>query len=75
MQYTRLGKIFGLCAEDDIAMTPYSALAIGRLSRKEGHTRRATEDDYARGKYDSTAEQDPARRKSGFWKKLTSRTF
>lgn len=39
-------------------MTPYSALASGRLSRKEGYTRRATEDDYARGKYDSTAEQD-----------------
>ena len=39
-------------------MTPYSALASGRLSRKEGHTRRASEDAYARGKYDSTAEQD-----------------
>lgn len=39
-------------------MTPYSALASGRLSRKEGHTRRAAEDDYARGKYDNTAEQD-----------------
>lgn len=39
-------------------MTPYSALASGRLARKEGHTRRATEDAYARGKYDSTAEQD-----------------
>ncbi|STD20515.1 putative oxidoreductase [Enterobacter asburiae] len=51
-------ELFGLCAEDDIAMTPYSALASGRLARKEGHTRRATEDDYARGKYDSTAEQD-----------------
>ncbi len=51
-------ELFGLCAEDNIAMTPYSALASGRLSRKEGHTRRATEDDYARGKYDSTAEQD-----------------
>ncbi len=51
-------ELFGLCAEDDIAMTPYSALASGRLSRKEGHTRRSAEDDYARGKYDSTAEQD-----------------
>lgn len=51
-------ELFGLCAEDDIAMTPYSALASGRLSRKEGHTRRASEDAYARGKYDSTAEQD-----------------
>ncbi|QRZ80150.1 aldo/keto reductase, partial [Klebsiella quasipneumoniae] len=34
-------ELFGLCAEDDIAMTPYSALASGRLSRQEGHTRRA----------------------------------
>lgn len=51
-------ELFGLCTEDNIAMTPYSALASGRLSRKEGYTRRATEDDYARGKYDSTAEQD-----------------
>ncbi|KAA5927803.1 aldo/keto reductase [Pantoea sp. Bo_2] len=51
-------ELFGLCAEEDIALTPYSALASGRLSRKEGHTRRAIEDDYARGKYDSTAEQD-----------------
>jgi aryl-alcohol dehydrogenase-like predicted oxidoreductase len=34
-------ELFGLCAEDDIAMTPYSALASGRLARKEGHTRRA----------------------------------
>ena len=51
-------ELFGLCAEDGIALTPYSALASGRLSRKEGHTRRAVEDDYARGKYDRTAEQD-----------------
>lgn len=51
-------ELFGLCAEDGIALTPYSALASGRLSRKDGHTRRATEDDYAREKYDGTAEQD-----------------
>lgn len=51
-------ELFGLCAEDGIALTPYSALASGRLSRKDGHTRRAAEDDYARGKYDGTAEQD-----------------
>ena len=51
-------ELFGLCAEEGIAMTPYSALASGRLSRLEGHTRRAVEDDYARGKYDGTAEQD-----------------
>ena len=51
-------ELFGLCAEEGIAMTPYSALASGRLSRLEGHTRREVEDDYARGKYDRTAEQD-----------------
>jgi aryl-alcohol dehydrogenase-like predicted oxidoreductase len=54
----REDELFGLCAEDGIALTPYSALASGRLSRKEGHTRRAVEDDYARGKYYRTAEQD-----------------
>lgn len=52
-------ELFGLCAEDTIAMTPYSALASGRLSRPgASQTRRASEDDYARGKYDKTAEQD-----------------
>lgn len=52
-------ELFGLCAEEDIALTPYSALASGRLARQqEAHTLRAREDDYARGKYDSTAEQD-----------------
>ena len=30
-------ELFGLCAEEGIAMTPYSALASGRLSRLEGH--------------------------------------
>ena len=48
-----------LCAEDNIAMTPYSALAGGRLSKHPGETsKRLQEDDYARFKYDSTAEQD-----------------
>ena len=47
-----------LCAEDNIAMTPYSALAGGRLSKHPGETsKRLQEDDYARLKYDSTAEQ------------------
>lgn len=47
------------CAEDNIAMTPYSALASGRLSRKPGETsKRLQEDSYAKGKYDATAEQD-----------------
>ncbi len=48
-----------LCAEDNIAMTPYSALAGGRLSKRPGETsRRLEEDSYARLKYDGTAQQD-----------------
>lgn len=48
------------CEEENIAMTPYSALASGRLARKpgEGGTKRAEEDSYAKFKYDATAEQD-----------------
>lgn len=50
-----------LCAEDNIAMTPYSALAGGRLSRPRGETsKRFEEDSYAKFKYDKTAEQDGA---------------
>ena len=48
-----------LCAEDNIAMTPYSALASGRLARLPGETsKRAEEDSYAKFKYDATKEQD-----------------
>ena len=48
-----------LCSEDNIAMTPYSALASGRLSRLPGETsKRAEEDTYAKFKYDATKEQD-----------------
>ena len=48
-----------LCAEDNIAMTPYSALAGGRLSKRPGETsKRLEEDSYARLKYDATARQD-----------------
>lgn len=48
------------CKEEKIALTPYSALASGRLSRKPGadDTKRAAEDAYAKFKYDSTAQQD-----------------
>ena len=50
-----------LCAEDNIAMTPYSALAGGRLSKRPGETsKRLEEDSYAKFKYDATAEQDAA---------------
>lgn len=48
-----------LCAEDNIAMTPYSALAGGRLAKQPGETtRRLQEDQYAKFKYDATAGQD-----------------
>ena len=48
-----------LCHEDNIAMTPYSALAGGRLSKHPGETsKRLEEDSYAKFKYDATAEQD-----------------
>lgn len=48
-----------LCGEENIAMTPYSALAGGRLARRPGETsKRLQEDSYARLKYDATAEQD-----------------
>ena len=48
------------CNEENIALTPYSALASGRLSRHpgEGGTKRAKEDTYAKFKYDATAAQD-----------------
>ena len=48
------------CEEENIALTPYSALASGRLSRLpgDGGTKRAEEDKYAKFKYDATAEQD-----------------
>lgn len=52
-------EISALCAEDNIAMTPYSALAGGRLSKRPGETsKRLEEDSYAKLKYDATAEQD-----------------
>ncbi len=52
-------EMAGLCAEDSIAMTPYSALASGRLARKPGETsRRLEQDSYAKFKYDATAAQD-----------------
>lgn len=47
------------CKDQNIAMTPYSALAGGRLSKRPGDTsKRLQEDAYARFKYDATAEAD-----------------
>lgn len=52
-------EMAGLCAQDNIAMTPYSALAGGRLSKHPGETsKRLEEDSYAKLKYDATAQQD-----------------
>ncbi len=48
------------CKEENIALTPYSALASGRLSRLpgEGGTKRAEEHKYAKFKYEKTEQQD-----------------
>jgi aryl-alcohol dehydrogenase-like predicted oxidoreductase len=49
------------CVEEGIALTPYSALASGRLSRRPGETsKRLEEDSYAKFKYDATADADAA---------------
>ncbi len=54
-------EMAGLCAEDNIAMTPYSALAGGRLSKRPGESsKRLEEDSYAKQKYDDAAPQDLA---------------
>ena len=47
------------CREENIAMTPYSSLAGGRLSKRPGETsRRLQADSYAQMKYGGMAEQD-----------------
>lgn len=47
------------CYDQNIAMTPYSSLAGGRLSRKHGETTaRLEKDAYAKFKYDQTAQTD-----------------
>ncbi|HAX72314.1 MAG TPA: aldo/keto reductase [Firmicutes bacterium] len=47
------------CKDGNVAMTPYSSLASGRLVRDWADTtKRLEEDTYAKGKYDLTAEQD-----------------
>lgn len=48
-----------LCEEENIALTPYSALAGGRLAKRPGEiSKRLEQDSYAHLKYDATAEQD-----------------
>lgn len=47
------------CDENNIAMTPYRALASGRLTKMPDETsKRLNEDSYAKGKYDQTKKQD-----------------
>ena len=47
------------CREENIAMTPYSSLAGGRLSKHPGETsKRLQEDSYAQMKYGGMAHQD-----------------
>ncbi len=47
------------CREENIALTPYIALAGGRLSKHAGETsKRLVQDDYAKLKYDASKEQD-----------------
>ena len=47
------------CKEENIAMTPYSALAGGRLAKKPGETsKRLEQDAFAKLKYSKTEEQD-----------------
>ena len=49
------------CREENIALTPYSSLAGGKLSKRPGETsKRQKEDEYAHSKYDATAQQDDA---------------
>lgn len=52
-------EMMTLCHLLDVATTPYSALASGRLSRKPGTvTKRFKEDSYAKHKYDATETED-----------------
>lgn len=52
-------EMLPFCASENIAYTPYSALAGGRLAKRRGETsKRLEEDAYAKFKYDRTAEMD-----------------
>ncbi|MDD3184154.1 MAG: aldo/keto reductase [Anaerostipes sp.] len=52
-------EMAAFCYDQNIAMTPYSALAGGRLSKHPGEiSKRLKEDAYAHLKYDGTAEVD-----------------
>lgn len=52
-------EMLPFCASEGIAVTPYSALAGGRLAKRPGETsKRLEEDAYAKFKYDATADVD-----------------
>lgn len=52
-------EMIPLCKEEKIALTPYSPLASGRLTRDWSETTKRSETDkIARSKYDSTADAD-----------------
>ena len=52
-------EMIPLCKTDNIALTPYSALASGRLSRLPGEdSKRLKEDFYAKLKYQNTESMD-----------------
>ena len=51
-------EMIPFCQEEGIALTPYSALAGGRLAKQPGETSRLEEDSYAHLKYDATQMQD-----------------
>lgn len=53
-------ELIPLCKQMNVALTPYSPLAAGRLCRTEWHTdtKRSKTDHMAAGKYDKTEEQD-----------------
>lgn len=53
-------ELIPICKQMNVALTPYSPLAAGRVARAnwDAETMRSKTDKVARGKYDSTEEQD-----------------
>lgn len=52
-------EMLPFCVSENIAVTPYSALAGGRLAKHKGESsKRLEQDAYAKFKYDQTAEMD-----------------
>ena len=51
-------ELFAYATLKNLALTPYSALASGRLARLSGSSKRLEEDAYAKFKYDATAKLD-----------------